>query len=355
METGRLIKTIEDIKADEAKFGLQARFQNIANYLSQNNPDALNLERDVLKNDLATSLLANYVQSDFRILDQLGVRGLFGEESYQNLESILSSQAHETQKKLNNFVKEREDSLKKLEGARVALADFDLKARELTGDQYEIGFSFPIDYQNVRELEGVLKDINALLSEIASAKEGPADFKISYVNNGSIEIYIQASLTLAQDFNVLLDHALKIYGILELLRATRSSFDRFTQERKEIMEKQVKEQEKDEIESLSGSLVTDLGISNIEIQSRIKVHFGKFLEHLEKGVSTEVRTPHMDPPPEPAEDADPTERERLKLLKDTYVVKKEIDIRNKEIFRLQQRNFDGLKTKLLRDGSEEGT
>lgn len=341
---------MDDIQKDEKAFGLQAKFQNVTNYYSQNNPDALNKERDGLKADLENSLLANYVQSDFKILDQLGVRGFFGEESYEQLNTILGSQAHEVTKKLNEFIQRRQEALSKLNQAKSALTAFNLQAVELTDGEYEIGLSLPIEYQNVRELEKVLGDINQLLAEIASAAKETADFKISYVNNGSIEIYIQATQALAQQFDILVDYALKTYGLIEVIRTLKKGFDGFAKKRKSEMETQAEAEKDDKVEALMKQMVSELKIDSAETQGRIIIHFKKFLKHLERGVAAEVRTPHIPPPPEPAEGADKEERARIKALKAQYEGKKQIDQRNKEIYKLQSRNFDGLDTKFLTDG-----
>jgi len=163
------LKAIADIQSDEKTFGFQGKFQGIASRYAENNPDVLNTEREALKTNLENSLLANYVQSDFKILDKLGVRGFFGEESYEQLNAILGSQAHEVTKKLNDFIQQRQEAINKLSQANSALTAFNLKATELTDGEYEIGFSLPVEYQNVHDLEKVLGDIRQLLAEVASA------------------------------------------------------------------------------------------------------------------------------------------------------------------------------------------
>ena len=353
METSRLLKAIADIQNDEKTFGFQGKFQSIANLYAQGNPDALNTERDALKVGLENSLLANYVQSDFKILDKLSVRGFFGEESYDQLNAILASQAHEITKKLNDFIQQRQEAINKLNQANSALAAFNLKATELTDGEYEIGFSLPIEYQNVHDLEKVLGDIRQLLAEVAAAVGEPADFKISYVNNGSIELYIQASQVLAQSFDIIVDYALKTYGCIEMIRNLKKGFDGFAKKRKIDMEGQAEAEKDEKVETLMTQMTAELKIEAPEVKTRVVLNFKKFLKHLERGVAAEVRTPHVPVPPEAPEGADKEEKARVKALKTQYDTKKQIDQRNKEIYKLQSRNFDGLDTKFLTNGLED--
>lgn len=353
MDTGRLLKVIEDIQSDEKKFALQSKFQNVLNFYTQNNPDSLNKEKESLLTALRESRLSNYVLTDFKILDTLGVRGLFGDESYEALDAILDSQAHEVVKKLTEFTQKRQDAINRLAAAKSALQAFKLTPRELTDGQYEIGFSLPAEYQNLNDLESTLRDINQLLSEIASAVGESADFQITYVNNGSIEIFIHASFQLAHSFDILLDYALKMYAAAGMFRGIGKSIEHFEKKRRTAMEKAAKEEQKERSDALLSKMVEELGITNVEIQSRVKNLFIKFLEHFERGVSAEVRTPSLSEPEPPKADADPAEVARVEQIKEQYKEKRVIDDRNKEIFKLQSNNFDGLNTKFLKNGPDE--
>ena len=354
METGRLLKTIEDIQGDEKDFAFQGQFQAILDYYTQNNPDALNETKAKIYANLAKSRLADYVQSDFKILDQLNVRSFFGSESYDTVQTILNSQAHEISKKLTEFIQKRQDAVNKLNQVKISLDAFKLSARQLLNDEYEIGFSFPEEYQNVRELKAALEDINQLLSEIASHSGESADFHISYVNNGSIEVYIQAGLHLAHNFDVMLDYALKVYGVIDASQKLMRGLGNFSAKRKIAMEAEIEAEKVEKSDALLEQMTVELDIKTPETKSRVIIQFKKLLRHFERGVSAEVRTPELAPPVEVAATASPEEKERARELKIQYAQKERIDQRNKEIYKLQSGDFSVLDTKFLTDGIEDG-
>lgn len=353
METGRLLKIIEDIQKDEKDSAFQGQFQAVLDYYTQNNPDALNETKAKIYADLAKSRLADYVQSDFKILDHLNAHNFFGGDSYDTVQTILNSQAHEISKKLTDFIQKRQEALTKLNQVKTSLEAFNLAARQLTDGEYEIGFSFPEEYQNVRELKVALDDINQLLSEIAAHSGESADFHISYVNNGSIEVYIQAGLHLAHNFDIMLDYALKIYGVIEASQKLIKGFGNFSAKRKEAMEAEIEAEKVEKSAALLEQMTVELRIETPEISSRVTIQFRKLLKHFERGVSAEVRTPELAPPAEVASTATPEEQALARELKIQYATKKRIDQRNKEIYKLQTGDFSILDTKYLTDGIED--
>lgn len=136
MDTGKLLKIIQDIQKDEQDFNLQARFQNILNFYNDNNAEALNNEKVSISSDLEKSILINYVMTDFKALEQLRVDEYFGIESNNEINRILNSQAHEVKQKLEEFLQKRQDSLNKLDAIKNSLTAVDLKPRILGDDQY---------------------------------------------------------------------------------------------------------------------------------------------------------------------------------------------------------------------------
>lgn len=354
METGKLLKIIDDIQNDEKAFNFQSKFQKILNLYDQNNPDELNKEKQDITDFISRSLLNDYVMTDYKILEGLNISSFFGINSSTELEKILSSQAHEVKAKLGKFTADRQEALNKLDNIKKSLQAFNIEAITLGDDQYEIAFSFPEEYTDLNSFEEVLDDIKKFLTSLASAIDEEKIFRIKYVNNGSIEVYINAGIKLAEYFNTALEYALKYYGAIRAYQEIKKAYQNFNKKRRESMEKLSKEELDEKTKSIIDNFVEMAKIKEPEDQNSVKVLFKKMLKHLEKGVNAEVRTPSLPAPEQPPEDDAEAKKEYRQKSK-IYQLKKEIDAKNKEIFRLQQNNFDGMSIELLDGENTNGS
>lgn len=347
MDTGKLLKIIEDIQKDEQNFGFQAVFQNILNFYNENNRDALNKEKERLYNDLLRSLLSNYVMTDYKIMEGLGVTKYFGNGSQQELDRILGSQAHEVKSELETYVNQRQESLNKLENVKNSLIAFGVKPRVLADNQYEIGFYFPEEYTDLANLEDLLGDIKNFLISLAVAANESKSFKINSVSNGSIEFFINAGLKLADYFGAALDYALKIYAAVKACEDLRNNYQNFVKKRKDAIEKLNKEEADEKTQKLVDEFIKKLGIKEPEKETSVRQLFKKMLKHIGKGVSAEVRTPSLPEPEPPTANAGKDIKKDFSEKKKLYEVKTKLDEKNKEIFILQQNNFYGINTQFL--------
>ncbi len=349
MDTGKLLKIIEDIQKDEQAFNFQARFQNILNFYNENNPEALNNEKESMRADLERSLVSGYVMTDYKILQKLNIANFFGINSQQELNNILNSQAHEVKSKLETFINQRQDTLSKLDNIKNSLVAFGVKPRTLEDNEYEIGFSFPEEYAELENLEDVFGDIKNFLVSLADALGESKSFKIKYVNNGSIDMFIGVGLELAQHFDTALDYTLKIYASIKVYQDLKNGYQNYAKKRKEAMEKVNREEMVERANNLVEELIKILKINEPAEATSVRLLFKKMLKHFEKGVSAEVRTPSIPEPEEPPTDAEEDVKKNFKEKKKLYELKKGIDEKNKEIFILQQNNFFGMDTKFLNE------
>jgi hypothetical protein len=347
MDTGKLLKVIEDVQKDESGFAFQAKFQKILDLYPTNNPDALNTEKDALQKGLSQARLSNYVLTDFKILEGLTMDTLFGDRSWVELNNILNNQAHEVAKKLTDFVTQRQAALTKLGAIKSTLNAVNINARELKEKEYEIGFSFPEEYQKLTNFEEVLKDVQLFLVAVASATGENKDFRINYVSNGTIEIFIHASQQLAQYFSTALEYALKVYETVQMAGALKKGYENFTQDKKDTMDKITDADKEEKSKAFIEELMSQLKIETPDDKNRVTILFGKILKHFESGVSAEVKTPIISKPDEPLETDDETTRNKIAELKQQYEINKVIDSRNKRIFKLQQTKIEGLSAGFL--------
>ncbi len=350
MDTGKLLKVIEDIQQDEKNFGLQAKFQNILALYTQNTPDVLNTELSSLEKELNKTRLSNYALTDFEILEDLKIETFFGDRTWIELNNILSSQGHEVLKKLTDFTTQRQEAIDKLNTIKNSLNALDIEARELTEKEYEIGFSFPLEYQKLTNFEEVLHDLKLFLVEIATATNQDKEFIISYVSNGTIQIFIQTGEQLAHYFGIALEHALKIYETIQMTEAAKKAYEHLRDDRKKAMDDINDADKEEKSEAIIEELTKQLKIENHENKSNIRILFKLLLKHFENGVSAEVITPTIEKPREPKADDDEETIKHLEEQKALYNSKKQIDLRNKKIFKLQQNKFYGLSSGFLSEG-----
>lgn len=352
MDTGKLLKVIEDIKKDEEEFKFQEKFQRIRDFYGSNNPNGINDEKKAIEIGLGDARLNNYVLTDFKILEGLEIKEFFGEYSWVELNNILSSQAHEVLARITSFVSKRAEVLTKLQQVRVSLALIGLEPRVLDDGEYEIGFSFPEEYQNLKSFEDVLSDMNLLLAAIASATDEKKEFKINYVSNGTIEVFIQATVELAKHFGTVLEYALKIYEAVQMAEALKKGYQHMSRDRLKAVEELAEAEKKEKVENLANEMIGALEIGESEDKVRIGKLFQKLLKHFENGVNAEIKTPEIEKPRETV-DADSNEtKKELKSRKKEYDAKRLIDVRNKKIFQLQGK-FVGLITGFLESGKKD--
>lgn len=353
MDTDKLLKIIEDIQKDEQDFKFQTRFQNILNFYNENNPEALNNEKENIRADLEKSLLSIYVMTDYKILQGLNIANLFGINSQQEINNILNSQAHEVKSKLETFINQRQEALTKLDNIKNSLVAFGIKPRILEDNEYEIGFSFPEEYTELGNLEDVLGDIQNFLAALAEVSGESKSFKIKSVSNGSIDMFIGARLELAQHFGTALDYALKIYASIKAYQDLKNGYQNYVKKRKEAMEKANREEMEERANNLVEDFIKILKINEPSKATSVRLLFKKILKHFEKGVGAEVRTPFIPEPEEPAADASEDVKKNFKERKKLYELKQGIDEKNKEVFILQQNNFFGMDTKFLNEVNVE--
>jgi len=353
MEASKLLRIISTTETDEAKYGLQSQFQTILTHYNSGDTASLKSIESQLKENIDISLQGNFVATDYKILRSLGADTYFGRNSLVTLDAILKSRSDEVVPKLTAFTQERAQMIANMTGAKSALGTLNLKAVELSENDYEIGFAFPEEYSDLGKLEDVLQDVKNFLNALASGLQDPQALVVTSVDNGCIEVFIKATEKLALHFEVVLEHTLKIYEAIRAFVDLKKGYQHLKDGRKATVEKVVKEQLNDDRNKIVDDLIRSLKIEGTEEQHRVKHLFKTLLDHLEKGVVAEVRTPALKQPEQIAEDATEPAKESYKRKLDKYKAKVAIDNRNREMFILQQNNFYDGSIALLGKWDEE--
>lgn len=358
MDTGKLLQIIQDTQDEEAIASTQGVLNNIVAYYSQgtaSGAENIAAEKQKLHNSLTQqSPISKYAVSDYGALEQLGISTIFGPGLYQRIENTLSAPTYEVTSLLQALVSERDLAISNLANIQAGMKHFNLQSRVLEDGNFEIGFTLPDGYADLEKTEKAIKDFRLVLESLADATDSQQPLRIKYVSNGSIEYFIHAGIYLAHNFDVLLDYAIKIYTVIKMWEDGKKLHNKMTTDRKNQSNNLADEQEKDDTNKLLEDMVKELNIPN-DKKSDVINRFKEFLKHIEAGVGAEVRTPKVDAPKAPGENATKEQNATFKRALVNYEKKIEIDSRNQQIFILQQNNFYGMDTKFLTDKAEEST
>ncbi len=358
MDTGKLLQIILDTQEEESIASTQATLSSIITLYGQNTAEGLEsiaTEKQKLHSTLTElSPICRYAVSDYHAMEKLGVSSIFGPGLYQRLEEALVSPTYEVTGLLQALVAEREQAITNLAAIQTGMTHFDLKSRMLDDSNYEIGFTLPDSYADLSKTEEAIKDFRLVLESLADATGSQQPLRIKYVSNGTIEYFIHAGAELAQNFDVLLDYAIKIYTAMKMYEDGKKFLSGFKADRKKQANKLVDDQKKDEVNELIETMVKELKIAT-DKQAEVTGRFREFLKHIQAGVGAEVRTPKIEAPEDPGESASKQEKATHKQALINFTMKKEIDSRNQQIFMLQQNNFYGMDTKFLDVTNEDTT
>jgi len=347
MDTGILARIIQEIQSDENKFAFQSTFQSILTALTGQVQETIQAEQSKLQDNLDQSLQGGYVKTDYEALEALGIEDYFGLGSFVKLESMLSLIPLAAQDALTKYIADRQAAISKIEALRSSLSSFDLKPRVLEADEYEIGFSFPEQYKDVGKFNKALSDINNFLNELSAAKKQES-FKISYVSNGTIEIFLHAGMQLAHDFDLVATHIINICGFYHIAKDLTKQIEHYSPNRRKKMKAEIDGQRQEDIDASVDTLIKSLNIKEGLDRDRVKGLFVGLIEHISEGVFAEVRAPALPEPVKPAADAPPAEKNAFDLKLVEYQTKLTIDKTNKEIYLLGQDDIKG-SAKLLSD------
>ena len=349
MDARKILQKINLILYIEAEFNLQSHFNNIFAHYTSNNPDALKAELEIISNAIEDSEINNFVYSDLRILEGLGIRGYFDLDALENLKNMLRAPGYEAQNQLNDFVSRRAQFVQLITQLKSSLEALDID-EEQTQEIYQIVLSLPGKYQDLNELENFLGDIKAVLQELNSKARSASPPKIASVNNGSIEFFIEVAPLLAEHMVNVFDNLLTIYGTIEAFKQIVKSHQNFSQKRKAEMNKIADAELESMKEKILDEYLEQLSEKDPEAKTRLKKLIFELVKHIENGVHAEVKTPEIDEPEEIEDGDDPSTKKAKREELKKFAQKKAIAEINKRLFLAQK---EGLDLRLLNPRKED--
>lgn len=342
MNTSKLSRIIENILLSEKEFDYQLEFTNILGFVEQNNPEDVKLSFDKIMENFVKTSMSNYVSTELKTLEETGALGYFDPSMINSIQNILSSPGYETIQKMHNFIDQRAKLLEQFKKLQSSLLDLGIRAESSLTSDYAIAFALPEKYHALDTFQKAIRDFDLFLNSLTfSLSDENKNYKISSVDNGCIELFINALPEMAARVVGALDTILKIKGAIDLWTQSKKIFSRYSKKNKDATEKIAKSELEDEkmkqIEEYIDGLnlkgeTTDLN----DAKNRVRGLLCVVVKYFEDGVTIEVKTPLIQAPrKETAEDskdvkADLAEKRKL------YENKVKIDGINKRIYQLQQ-------------------
>lgn len=354
MDIKKVLQKINVILTIENRHDIQSMLDEILAHYQSKNPDDVDTQKALLEKTLQESELNNFLKSDLNILEGLGIRGYFDMESIQQVDKLLQGPEYRTESKLQEFINKRGELLQNIRNLKSSIDQLEIKEEKEYRQIYQIVFVLPSTYRNLGELEKFLKDTKNLLNRLNSAIKGSEPPKITSINNGSIEMFIESSKELAESLSTIIGYISKIYTAIRAYHDGKKVYESYSKTGKTKAENLAKQELDTKKESLIDDLINTLSLKTPEEKVATRKLFGLLVKHIENGTYIELKTPSLQKPEEISEKDDAKTKNRKQRAISDFKKKQHIDQINKEL--LQAQKTTGIHLELPRSrNNKEGS
>lgn len=346
MDAAKLKNILFDLSHDDDG-EIETMIQLLTDKISTNSAD--NIESDIkdIESLFSESISNLYTPSNLKILEIIGGFNYVGNSGFAKFRSILESNQYNTPKLVENlkaFLSDRSVFLKLVEATDKNLKKLNIEAHYHNDDTFEVGILMPKEVTD-NKINNVTRELNKWDKVIKTIKEvtggSVEDTKISFINNGSLEFFIDNSPEVAVCLSVIVERVIKIYKDVLQIRTAKNKLKELNSI-PDLDQKTIDKQEKDfysrEVEKLSLEIIRDYSTKQIdagranELKIAMKGHISYVAKCIDNGIIIEINPPEI-PEPESEKDSDtPEEVEKKKTLKLNYeTVSKQIDLVDKSM------------------------
>ena len=350
MDASKLKNILADLTADSDKTIVDA-LNNLINNISANQTTEISTNFEKLKSHFSESVVNGYSPSNLEIFKSIDAVDYFGNTGLNKIESILKENSFNVQKTVTDlqaYVKKRTDFLTLVKNTNTSLEKLNISSHFHNDGTFEIGILMPTELTE-RKIKNVTKELNHWDKVFKTLKEltgeDPDDTEINFVNNGSLQFFIDNSPQIGACLAVAVERVVKLYKNIVEIRAAKEKLKELgvSSGEQKVIEKQEKELFNKEIEKISLDIVKEFAVKNIdqgrinEIKIAMKGHVTYIAKCIDNGMTIEINPPEIDEPDELEETATAEEKAENKKLKSTY------DKTLKQI-EIVQKSMDTVKT-----------
>jgi hypothetical protein len=350
MDASKLLNIILDLTSDTEK-SINDTLNTLINNINSNQPNEISINLSKLKEYFDESISNEYNPSNLKIINSIGASDYFGSKGIQKLEEILNKNSYNVQKTvddLQKYLQERTEFLTLIDTTSENLQKLKIQAHFHNDNTFEIGLLMPIELTE-NKISNLTKELNhwdkvfKTLNEITTGSV--EDTKINFINNGSLEFYIDNIPQIAACLAITVERVIKLYKNIVEIRIAKENLKELgisTGEQKTI-DKQEKEIFNKGIEAIVSDIVKEFAIKQIdsgrvnELKIAMKGHINYIAKCVDNGMVIEINPPEISEPIEAKETDTEDKKNETKKIKDNY------DKTLKQI-KIVQKSMDTIKT-----------
>jgi len=350
MDASKLRNILADLTIDSNK-NIIDTLDTLVSNISSNQQSEIVANFDKIKSHFTESVVNKYSPSNLQIVESIGATEYFGLSALKKINTILTENSYNIQKTnsdLQEYLKARNDFLDLVKTTNDNLGKLNINPHYYIDDTFEVGILMPTNLTG-NKITSVTKELNRWDKVFKTLKEltgeTPGDTEINFVNNGSLQFFIDNTAQIGACLAVAVERVVKLYKNIVEIRIAKEKLKELgvSSGEQKTIEKQEKEIFNKEIDKIALDLVkefasksNDSGRIN-ELKIAMKGHVAYIAKCIDNGITIEIIPPEIKKPDELEETANAEEKNENKKLKATY----EKALKQIEIV---QKSMDTIKT-----------
>ncbi|SFB82501.1 hypothetical protein SAMN05421780_101647 [Flexibacter flexilis DSM 6793] len=270
---------------------------------------------------------------------------------FKNLENILNKNSYDVQKTvadLQKFIQKRTEYISLIKTTSDSLKKLNIKPHFHSDNTFEVGLLMPNELTNSK-ITNITKELNnwdkvfKTLKELTSGSVD--DTEINFVNNGSLEFFIDNGPQIAICLAVTVERIIKVYKNIVEIRIAKEKLKDLgvsTGEQKDI-ERQEKDILEKGIDTIAADIIKEFSIKQLdsgrvnELRIAMKGHITYIAKCIDNGMVIEINPPEIPEPSEPKETDSDEKKNEVQKLKENYD-------KTLEQINIVQKSMDTVKT-----------
>ncbi len=304
-----------------------------------------------LEKIFVNSISNKYNPSNNKIMEKIKATDYFGENGYKKIEDLLNKDSYDiarTLLDLGTFIQKRTEFITLIQTTSDNLQKLNILPHSFEGDTFEVGLLMPKELTQ-NKIVNITKELNNWDKVFKTLKEVTTgsfdDTEINFVNNGSLEFFINNGHEIACCLAIILERTIKLYKNIIEIRIAKAKLKELgitTGEQKTI-EKQEKDIVTNELDSIASDIIKEFTNKQIEqgrvneLKIAVKGHVTYIAKCIDNGMIIEINPPEIYEPDEVKETDTQEKKEEAKKLKESY---------NKTLTQIAiiQKSMDAVKT-----------
>lgn len=334
MDAGKLKNVLIDL-SDEEEEKINVLLGGFLSNISSGQSTEISKMLDNIRELFEESPVNNYSPSNLKILEKIGGTLYFGSFGFAYLSNILTKNSYNIPKTTSDLQKYKDDRSAFIVLARNCqenLELLDIETHYYEKDIYEVGLLFPKEVSD-NKIINITKDLNAWDKIFKSIKELNGepieDTEIDFINNGSLEFFINNSPVIAGALAFCIKNIVSLYKNIIEIRIKKEELKALginVTDQKNI-EKQEKELLKNGIDNIAADLIKEFAAKNIdegrvnELKIAIKGHVTYIAKCIDKGMIIEITPPELSNPVPAPENSTDDQKAKAKLRREEFNVR----------------------------------